>query len=220
MVFLVVVIAYILVRRILPFVVFLLVAGSMAARAQTPVPVHDMAGAPLRTGDIVRIKVWREPDLTGDATVTGDGDVAIPRLGTIRISTMAPDSLRRLIVNTYSAWLVNPTIEITFLRRLRVFGAVENPGVYPVDAGLTVADAIAMAGGVNENGSYNDVQLVRSDGRSRVHVTRVSRLADLDVQSGDEVYVPERSWMSRNSAAVVTSAITAIAIVFGALIRP
>ena len=194
----------------------------MPRPAQAQDSVRAAASAPLRSGDIVRIKVWREPDLTGDATVNDDGDVSIPRIGAVHTAQVSPDSIRRLVVTTYSAWLVNPSIEVTFLRRLRVLGAVTSPGVYPVDAGLTVADAVAMAGGVKDDGSYDNVQLVRTVGaqRSAIHVTRMSRLADVGVQSGDEIYVPERSWVSRNSGTVAASAITAIGIVMAAVFHP
>ncbi len=202
-------------RCILSFIVLASAISNLTAQPT----VHNRSGEPLHGGDIIRLKVWREPDLTGDINVNGEGFAAIPRIGTVRVDSTTPDSLRRLIVNTYKGWLVDPAIEVTFLRRLRVFGAVQNPGMYSVDEGLTIADAIAMAGGVHENGSYDNVQLVRGPQRSAIHVTRVTKLADLNVQSGDEVYVPQRSWLSRNSATLAGSAIAGLAIFFAALIH-
>jgi protein involved in polysaccharide export with SLBB domain len=170
--------------------------------------------APLQTGDVIRIKVWREPDLSGDVTVGDDGMAPIPKLGNVAVASLTLDTIRRRIVEEYSKTLANPAIEVLFLRRLRVFGAVHTPGLYPVEDGLTVADAIALAGGVADDGSYNNVLLVRGSDHSSIRVTSVMRLADIDINSGDEVFVPQRSWASRNSATLVQSILTAVAILF------
>jgi polysaccharide export outer membrane protein len=166
------------------------------------------------------VRVAGDTSLSGDIAVDDKGYAAIPRLGTIRVDSVSPDSVRRLIRNTYGAWLVNPSIEVTFPQRLRVLGAVRNPNLYNVDLGLTVADVIALAGGVTDDGSYDDVQLIHGNDKSNVvHVTSVSRLADLGVYSGDEVYVPRRNWFARNATALAASTISGVAIFLAAVIR-
>jgi protein involved in polysaccharide export with SLBB domain len=87
-------------------------------------------------------------------------------------------------------------------------GAVRNPGLYPVDATTTIADAVAVAGGATPVGDLDRIELVRNGRRLSVRLSQGTRITDSAIQSGDQVFVPERSWVSRN-AGVVAALITA-----------
>jgi protein involved in polysaccharide export with SLBB domain len=122
--------------------------------------------------------------------------------------------LKPEIVSEYQKYLRNPSIEITFLRRVNVLGAVNEPGVYPVDETMTIANVLALAGGTSHDGKPDEVQLHR-DGRKLVtKITQRTRVADLALQSGDQLYVPERSWAARNSplVAAFVSGLVSVAI--------
>jgi polysaccharide biosynthesis/export protein len=198
---------------------FLLVlAGCAHVQSSDPyVPIKTLNALPLEAGDVIRVKVWREADLSGDITVDNDGVAAIPRLGNVNVLDLSPERLRHRIIDDYSKSLVQPAIEIRFLRRLRVSGAVRTPGLYPVEDGLSVADAIAIAGGVSDDGSYERVQLVR--GQTTTLIVDMRKLADEKIESGDEIFVPKRSWASRNSASIFQSVLTAIAIVAAGVVH-
>src|ERR1700743_816219 len=64
-------------------------------------------------GDLVRVRVWREPDMSGDFTGGERGRVVLPRIGALAVSQMSPDSLRAFIIAEYSPSLQNPSIEVT-----------------------------------------------------------------------------------------------------------
>ena len=192
------------------------IAHGQNARSATVSPSEQVS---LRPGDVIRIKVWRESDLSGDIDVGSDGIAAIPRLGNTDVLNTPPTELRRRIIEEYSKTLVQPAVEVKFLRRLRVFGAVRSPGLYPVEDGLTVADAIAIAGGVSDDGSYDRVQLIRQSDGSNPRVVKMRQLPDERIQSGDEIFVPKRSWGSRNSAAIFQSVLTAIAIIAAGIVH-
>ncbi len=104
------------------------------------------------------------------------------------------------------------------LRRVNVLGSVRNPGLYYVDPTTTVADALALAGGVNPDGKQNSFELLRDGKRLPVELSRDSRLADSPLQPGDQLRVPQRSWLSRNTA-VVAAALTSAAILLAAKIH-
>jgi polysaccharide export outer membrane protein len=114
--------------------------------------------------------------------------------------------------------LVNPSIEVTTLRRLNVLGAVRNPGLYQIDPTVTVADAIALAGGIMDNGQSDRVELVREGKRLPANVNGTTRLADTPLRSGDQLFVPQRGWLSRN-VGVVAAGISAIGLVAAAAIN-
>jgi protein involved in polysaccharide export with SLBB domain len=84
---------------------------------------------------------------------------------------------------------------------------VRNPGVYPLDPTMTIADAVASAGGATREGHIRSFELIRQGERVPVQLFADARIADSPIRSGDQLYVPERSWLSRN-AAVVVGAIT------------
>lgn len=164
---------------------------------------------PLRLGDIVRLRIWREAEMSGDYTVNEDGDVVLPRVGAIRVAGEQPAEVKTRITQAFSRFLQNPSIEVTLLRRVQVLGAVRNPGLYPVDPTMTVSDALALAGGTTTDGSPNRVVLIREGVRLPVKLEANTPIASASIRSGDQIYVDQRSWISRNTG-VVTAAITGV----------
>lgn len=188
-------------------------ASALPAFAQQPVQV--VAGrepTALRPGDVVRLKIWREPDLSGDFTVDAAGAVTLPRLGTLTVTDLAPEALRARVVGEYQPFLKHSSIEVILQRRIRVSGAVENPGLYPVDPTMTISDVVALAGGASGQGKIDKVRLLRAGQRVDIDLSQHVQLSDLPLRSGDELHVPERSWLSRNSGLVIgaVGAVTSI----------
>jgi protein involved in polysaccharide export with SLBB domain len=170
----------------------------------------------LRPGDVLRLRIWREPDLSGDFPVDTHGRVVLPKLGSLDVASVDSDSLQPRLVRAYSEYLNNPSIEVVPLRRISVLGAVQKPGVYPVDPTMTVADVVALAGGASPDGKRDRVELRRGDERVSANLQQASRVADSPIRSGDQLYVPQRSWLGRNTALVAglvgTAASLAIAL--------
>src|ERR1700727_1313164 len=195
------------------------VGASRPARAQAPVAAAvqvasdtSAGSAVLLPGDVVRLRIWREPDLSGDFPVDERGTVVFPKIGPTPVLQMTTDSLKRLLVTTYSQYLRDPAIEVTFLRRVTILGAVKNPGLYPVDPTMTVSDAVALAGGALPNGRPHNFELRRNGQRIDVDFNLTTPIGHTAIRSVDEIYVPERSWVSRNAALLIGASITAVAI--------
>jgi polysaccharide export outer membrane protein len=135
----------------------------------------------------------------------------LPKLGPYKVSNDSPASLKEKLVHDYQVYLVNPSIDVVVLRRVNILGAVRNPGLYPVDATMTIADALAVAGGATPEGNADKIEVLRDGERVSVAITRRTRLADSAVRSGDQLFVPERSWLSRNTgivAALITASVS------------
>ena len=175
----------------------------------------DIAAQP---GDKVLLKIYREPDLSGEFVVPESGAVDFPKIGVVQVDRLRTDSLRTLLIEQYSRSLRDPAIEVTVLRRVNVIGSVRNPGFYYADPTITVRGSLALAGGVTPEGNKNEVELVRANQRTQISLSSTAPLADSPIQSGDQVSAPERSWFSRNTALVV-SGITGVALIFVTLIR-
>jgi protein involved in polysaccharide export with SLBB domain len=167
----------------------------------------------LRPGDVIKLTVWREPDWSGEFPVNESGVATLPRLGAIRVTGLTPDSLRSFVTNSLGVFLKNPSIEVTPLRRIQVLGAVRTPGLYPVPPTVTVGDVVALAGGATSEGKPDQVVLRRGGRDLRVKLDKETRLADTPIRTGDQLYVPQRSWISRNGglfAAGISAATTLI----------
>jgi protein involved in polysaccharide export with SLBB domain len=98
-------------------------------------------------------------------------------------------------------------------------GAVKNPGLYPVDPSITVIDALALAGGATSEGKPDRVVLRREGERIKVPLNKNTRLADTPMQTGDQLYVPERGWVSRNAGLVAAGLSAATTVVVTLLLR-
>jgi polysaccharide biosynthesis/export protein len=171
----------------------------------------------LQPGDLVRLKIWREPDLSGDYLVDEDGLAVFPKIGRLPVASLATDSLKRLLVTSYSRYLQDPSVEVAFLRRVSVIGEVRSPGLYHADPTMTVADVLALAGGATSQGNPKKIELLRQGERVPVVLLQETPVSDLPIRSGDQLRVPERSWLSRNTT-LIAAGITAVALVFAAVI--
>lgn len=195
----------------------LLLLAPTTLRAQAPASVAAARdSAPLRPGDMVRLVIWRENDLSGDFLVDENGMVVLPKLGPMNVTALPPAALKAQLVESYQRYLKNPSIEVLPLRRVTILGAVKQAGTYRVDPTMTVADALSLAGGVMPEGSPDRVELRRDGTRVLANLRVKTLFADSPVQSGDQLYVPSRSWAARNSGLVATlvSASTSLFVAF------
>jgi polysaccharide export outer membrane protein len=170
--------------------------------------VDDLA---LQPGDVIRLGGTREPEFRGDYPVDETGTVVLPMLGSRNVIGVPAAQLKLNLVSDYREQLRNQDVQIALLRRVRVLGAVKNPGIYLVDPTMSVGDALALAGGATDQGKVGKVRIVRHGKvvRSGAHAGSLEG----ELTSGDEITVPERSWFSRNGKFVVGGLITAVAIV-------
>ncbi|MFO7589001.1 MAG: polysaccharide biosynthesis/export family protein [Gemmatimonadota bacterium] len=173
----------------------------------------------LQPGDAVRVRVWREGDLSGEFQVDQRGVVTLPLLGEREITGMHPDSLRDRLVVEYREYLQNPSVEVTLLRRISVLGEVRLPGLYALDGTMTLADAIARAGGLTPDGKQDDIRLLRDGIEIRTDLGTEFLVGSADLRSGDQIVVTRKGWLARNPGALVGSLIAAAAVITTALIN-
>ena len=106
----------------------------------------------LGISDKVKIKVQEWPDLAGEYTVNPDGVVSLPLIGNINVVGLnlndlareISDRLQRRSEGTERAFAA---VEIAQYRPFAILGDVQKPGQYPYRPGLTVLEAISVAGG-------------------------------------------------------------------------
>lgn len=171
-----------------------LLALGFAATAQSQTAGTDG----LQPGDVITLRIWREPDMSGEFVVHEDGTAVLPRLGPVVVVGKEPEALKRELTEEYSRTLRNPSIEIMLRRRVTITGDVRSPGLYPVDPTMTVTDALALAGGPMPTANRNKVVLIRGGQETEINVEEALRIDDISLRSGDQLFVPQKGWFSRN----------------------
>jgi protein involved in polysaccharide export with SLBB domain len=202
--------------------VLLLFAAVLPSRAQqAPSASAETATSPqlvLYPGDVVELRVFREEDISGQYLVDQRGTVVLPMLGRVPVTDAPLDEVRERLLAQYANYLRNPSVDVVFLRRVTVLGAVRTPGLYRVDPTMSVADVIALAGGPSPEGQSDRVHVVRDGHRMETRITQGS-IAEIGLRSGDQLYVPERHWSSRNPAVTVSLLSGGISLAVALLLR-
>lgn len=158
--------------------------------------------------DMVRINVWRNPELSVTVPVRPDGRISMPIVGDIDAANKTPVQVANNIQKRLSEFVRDPnvTLMITqlnsheYLTRLRVTGAVANPSSINYRQGITVLDAVLAAGSVNDFAAPNNTKLYRKiDGKVRVIDINLGDIlnkgqlnTNINLRPGDILTVPER----------------------------
>ena len=158
----------------------------------------------LGVDDVFDVRVFGEDDLSGSYRVAEDGSIDFPLIGRVQVEGRQPPDIADLIESRLhdGGFLVDPQVSIFVQeynsKRISVLGAVSNPGNYEAHSGLTVIQAIGMAGGFAQLANRDGTFVTRRvDGQLRrfpVHVDAITRgdEDDFELQAHDIVFVPER----------------------------
>ena len=163
--------------------------------------------APLEAGyriapmDTLSVKVFGMNDLTGDYQVDLRGNISMPLIGEVAAMNLTPTQLDDALTRKYGEkYLENPDVSVGIKqsagRNVTVDGAVVKGGMYPVLGQLTLMQAVALAGGVDEEtANPRRVAIFRTiDGRRQAAAfdlvsIRRGEMEDPPVYSGDIVVV-------------------------------
>lgn len=189
----------------------LLAQRTISATSDATTAVGDPE-PPLRPGDVIEIASWREPGLAGEFTVQGDGTVTLPLIGTRDVDEIPADQLTRELQEEYGSKFRRQTVEVLPKRRVRILGAVREPGLYYVDRTMTLGDAVALAGGAAADGDWKSIRILRDGQELEAELDQASEVAR-EVRSGDQIVLPQRSWLSRNTGVLLGASISAAAII-------
>lgn len=151
------------------------------------------SGYHLGSGDRVRITVYGQPELTGEYAIDGSGMLAFPLIGQVHAGGQSAGELEKTLVGRLQPdYLKNPSVSVEVLtyRPFYIVGEVRTPGSYPYVSGITVLNAVALAGGFTYRAREDDFYLMR--GGANGHKTRLAAEPDTPVLPGDVITVRER----------------------------
>lgn len=145
----------------------------------------------LGIGDKLKVSVFGEENLSGPAEVNAIGQVSLPLIGELPGKGLSIQEFRDQIVRRLSdGYLKNPrvTVEVTNYRSIFVHGEVKGGGEFQYKNGITLRDAIAMAGGYTYRADQSTAVLIR-EGEGEVSVPASG---NIPVLPGDNIKIPER----------------------------
>jgi protein involved in polysaccharide export with SLBB domain len=121
----------------------------------------------LDFGDTLELQLIGQKDSIDNLSIKRDGSINIPEIGKIFVSGLSLDDANKLIKAKISAAYIGVEAFITLvnLRDIQVLvtGNAYNPGIYTLNGNSNILNALSMAGGVNENGSYRKIDLIRNN---------------------------------------------------------
>lgn len=131
-------------------------------------------------------------DLSGTFTVDGSGYVALPLIGNIKAGGFNLQKFQRNVISTLKPdYLKSPrvNVEVMNYRPFYIIGEVKRPGSYPFVHGMTVVNAVALAGGYTRRAREGSLLIIRANDSTR---TKQSVEQDAFVWPGDVVEIRER----------------------------
>lgn len=108
--------------------------------------------------DQLAIAIFGQDNLNRELRVNGQGEIAMPLVGVVKVAGMTPQEVQKRLEELYNArFLVNPQITVTVKefrhQRVAVTGAVAKPGSYEIIGPRTLLEVLSLAGGFSNQGS-------------------------------------------------------------------
>jgi polysaccharide export outer membrane protein len=119
--------------------------------------------------DILRISVWRQPELTLESVIVRpDGRISVPLLNDVGASGKTPEQLKGEITERLEEYVREPNVTVVVLesrsRLIYVQGEVARKGAVPLAPGMRISDALAIAGGLGPFADAGEIRVLRERG--------------------------------------------------------
>jgi len=165
-------------------------------------PVTDVPVGPdyvIGPGDRFSISTWGRLERSYQVEVDRNGEVTIPKIGTIKVWGLTFSELKDYLLREFSKHYKGFHMNVVMgkLRTIRVYvvGEVATPGSYTLSSLSTVYNALFAAGGPSKRGTLRNIQLIRNGKTLQAidlydFLLRGDKSQDARLQSGDTVFVP------------------------------
>jgi len=148
--------------------------------------------------DVLLIRVWREPELSGTVVVRPDGKITLPLVGEVTAGGRTPAALRKEITERLSEFITRPEVLVQVQavrsKKYYVIGKVNRTGAFPLVVPTTVLEALSAAGGFQPWAKKNKIVILRGNQRLRFNYDQVIQGKNLEqniyLQNGDYIIVP------------------------------
>lgn len=146
----------------------------------------------LGSGDLLKITVFNQEDLSGEYTINGAGQVSLPLIGDVNTKDLTVKQVEQGIADKLKPdYLLNPRVSVQVLnyRPFYILGEVKEPKSYPYVDGMTYLNAVAIAGGYTYRAKEDHVVVIRMNDPQKQEI--ILKMDD-KVLPGDVIHVKER----------------------------
>jgi polysaccharide export outer membrane protein len=195
--------------------VLLTLAASLEARGQDDPESKPKGGAAapvaaavneaeykIGAQDVLRIDVWKEPEISRTAPVRPDGRISLPLINDVQAAGLTATQLAAVIADGLKKYITNPqvTVGVTEInsRRVYVTGEVTKPGAFALLPNMTVLQALSSSGGFTQFAKLKSIYVLRTeDGKQMRHPFNYKAVVsgkkpelNIPLQPGDVIVVP------------------------------
>jgi protein involved in polysaccharide export with SLBB domain len=166
--------------------------GSAAAENPSAVLSTNTDQYQLGPGDKVRVLVYNEADLSGEFVVDSSGSVNLPLIGAVpALGSTVRAFQDSVVARLRDGYLKDPKVSVEVLnyRPFFITGEVNKGGEFPYKAGLTVQDAVGVAGGYTYRANTKTAYIRRA-GQDREQQVKLGQR--VPINPGDSIRIPER----------------------------
>jgi polysaccharide export outer membrane protein len=146
----------------------------------------------LGSGDLLKITIFNQEDLSGEYTINGAGQISMPLIGDVNTKDLTVRQVQEAIANKLKPdYLLNPRVSVQVLnyRPFYILGEVKAPQSYPYVDGMTYLNAVAIAGGYTYRAKEDYVMVIRMNDPKK---QELKLNMDEKVLPGDVIHVKER----------------------------
>jgi protein involved in polysaccharide export with SLBB domain len=174
-------------------------SGVPAAAVSSEAPA---SASTLGPGDVIEARVFQEPELSGVYQVGPQGDIIFPLCKRVVVGGLdANGAAEKLRACLAAGFMRDPQVSVLVReynsKKVFVFGEVQKPGTFSYQDGMSVVQAVTLAGGFTRNAAQNSTSVTRrvngAEMKVRVNVQDIAlgKAPNFTLEPGDIVYVPE-----------------------------
>jgi len=163
-------------------------------------------------GDLLKISVYDNPDMSTDTRVSGDGKITLPLVGEVTVSGITATAAQKLIAEKLAdGYIKKPQVSVFITeyksKKVTTLGEFTKPGLIELRGNSTLMEVISNAGGVTPNAS-DSLVLKRKTLNAKGQEEDLSIVVDLNkllensdtrfnimIKDGDSIYVPKAAFI-------------------------
>lgn len=172
-------------------------AGNAEKAKPAKAAVVDPNAYIIGAEDVLVIRVWREPELSGQLPVRPDGKISLQLVNEVQAAGLTPEQLGATIAEGLAKVMTRPEVSVSVLqvnsKKYFISGEVQRPGAYPLLIPTTVVEALVNGGGFREFANQKDIVIVRGKERFKFNYKDFAKGKGSDknimLQHGDHILV-------------------------------
>jgi polysaccharide export outer membrane protein len=176
-------------------------SASSVAKASAPQAPAD-ADYKIGPQDLLRVDVWKEPDISRTIPVRPDGKISLPLLNDVQAAGLTSMQLAGVIREGLTKYITSPQVTVTVTeinsRRVYCTGEVLKPGALSLLPNMTALQAISSCGGFTQFAKVKGIYILRVEGGKQIQhpfnykdVIKGKKPEDnILLQPGDVIVVP------------------------------